>query len=317
MNHLDVYEGPDGEFTTLPYHLPAGKRETARIERDLHRKGEKVCVISMRNALFMGLRPTSVILDRDVIVHRLTEMDEEGDVGTWMTSMPQEIEQHTRQLARFHGHVLVGGLGLGLAPIILSQNPKVRGVIVVDNNADVIELVRPYIPAQGKLFIVKADLFDYLRKQMETRSGRCPTFDCAFYDIWRDTSNYISHKYLRPLRKLSLGVVPQDSIECWNEDEVNGQIAMALDSRINIEYAPEESEMAKFKQSMISDEDFNQRINRSVDADVWPFLNWMRQQDRLPSYGVLKAEAADYMEALKDASHWQRRWAQYEHVFRK
>jgi len=56
------------------------------------KEGEELTVVSMRNAIFMGLKPTKIILDRDVQIHKLTDQD-----GIWMTSLPQELEQVDQQ----------------------------------------------------------------------------------------------------------------------------------------------------------------------------------------------------------------------------
>jgi hypothetical protein len=304
---LNVYQqGPDGEFTFLPYDLPVGAKGSVKITRDIEPKGKKLPIVSMRNAIFMGLKPASVILDRDVVVHHLNEHDSNGKlVAGWMSTMPQEIEQHERQLARAHGDVLVGGLGLGLSVAILSENPKVRSIVVVEQNQDVIDLVWRHIPKKSAS-IVCDDLFKYL-KRIRKNNVR---FDFAFYDVWCPTGQFAHQQFVMPLRKLSREIVPQSQIECWNEDEMLGQTRVALDNRIHIE-AGMIPGAERMSMSSLSDKQFND-IRRG-NMDTWPFLNWMRRE-KPRTHNEIVEELDLYMKALKDADTWASKWTAYTRI---
>jgi hypothetical protein len=301
MNKLNVYLGPDGEYTFLPYHLPAGASGKVAVTRETKKKGDRVTIVSMRNALYMGLEPASVILDRDVVVHRLTE----EETGTWMTTLPQELEQVTRQLDRAHGHVLVGGLGLGLAVSHLGQNPKVKSVVVIEKSGEVSELVWEYVQPKKCSFLVRDDLYSYLRRMQQKHI----TFDFAYYDVWQLTGQFAYQKYVLPLRRLSVGVVSQDQIECWNESEMLGQTLQSLETRIAIEYG--ELPFDKWKLSSLTDKQFAE--SRRGNLDTWPFLHWMRRSK--PTLNEAREEVEYYLRALKDAELWKGgKWSYYERI---
>ena len=303
-NHtLHIYK-TRGCATFLPYHLPAGRPGKFEVTREAYKKGRTVTTVSIRNAIFMGLPPSDMVLDRDVIVHHLYE----DDYGHWMSTQPQELEQHERQLARAHGRVLVGGLGLGLAPAILQRNPRVTSIVVVEKSHNVAKLVWPHLP-KDKLWLVRRDLFAYLRDLQKADELR---FDFAFYDIWCPTGQHEWHRTVKPLRHLSVGVVPQSELECWNEEEMLGQVRMSLMNRILIESMPSNEGLGKFKQGNVTDKQFNDPSHRQGNADTWPFLNWMRHEK--PTVVMMHAELENYMECLKDAVAWKERWARYERI---
>lgn len=211
MDTVKIYDMADGRHQFLPFELPEGRRGKLRIRHEVKKKGEKEIVVSLRNAIFMGLKPASYVLDQDVIIHKL----EEGDHGTWMTSHLQEVEQHERQLARFSGHVLVGGLGLGLAAALLQEKDAVQSITVVEKSKEVIKLVKPYLRWCDKLAVFNEDLFDWLKQKRH--------YDYAFFDIWCPTGERIIRQFTLPLRQAALGAIYQHCIEQWNEDEMVGQ----------------------------------------------------------------------------------------------
>src|SRR5215471_6321218 len=303
MKTLKVYRGPDGEHTTLPYHLPEGRSGNVHIERELVAKGHKLTVVSIRNSLFMGMPMSSVYTDRETTIHRLIE---DGQ-GTWMSTLPQEIEQAQRQIRKAHGRVLVGGLGLGLVPVLLQCNPKVQSIVVIERSKDVLRLVQPHMP-QRRTLVVHDDLRSYLKHAKKIGA----TFDWAFFDTWQATDEWAWVTQVKPLRRLAIGVIPQTHIECWNENEMLGQIELSLRTRMDIEQAPDHTAQAKFKQCHLSDRDFNKGCKNKIYEPIWPFLNWYRHVK--PSMGEALAEIEDYMVCLQDAVLWQKIWRKYERV---
>ena len=201
---ITIYEQKDGTHAFLPFWLPERRVGNFQIRQKTYAKGSKLTAVSMRNALFMGLNPANIELEHDTIAHFLYEKDGDEDPdginGLWMSTRPQEIEQHNRQLAKAEGDVLVGGLGLGLAVGILHNNPRVDKIIVIEKSPDVIKLVKPYLP-QGKTTVIRADLFTYLQKVK--RDGGL--FDFAFYDIHTPTSQFLITTTTKPLRRRGAG----------------------------------------------------------------------------------------------------------------
>ena len=307
---INVYkQGKRGRESFLPFFLPAGKSGNVEIQHKIAKKGDKLTVVSMRNAIFMGLRPTSLLLPCDVLVHWLIENDKNGNkIATWMSTMPQEIEQHERQLARAHGDVLVGGLGLGLACALLSKNRRVRSITCVEKNADIIKLVRPYLARPNRpkgIFVMHADLFEFLKKMK--RDGR--RFDFAFYDIWCPTGERVLTEFVLPLRKASIGVVEQYNIECWNELEMIGQVKMGIASRLMFEFNNDDRR-TDLKVSTASDVRFNDM--RKAMRETWPFWNWLRK--KRPSEAAAKIVSESYIAHLQDAVAFKRFWARFDKI---
>lgn len=229
----------------LPFDLPESSCGNFSIKKVLVKRKTKLPVVSLRNALFMGLRATQIEVEHPVYVHKLLEhewsnMECKEDKGSlWMTSYPQEIEQHHRQLKRFEGNVLVGGLGLGLALSILMNNPKVKGIVCIEINGFVRGLVEKHLSPQKVRFvssgrrsfnIIQSDL----STQLKTAQRFGIKFDYAFFDIWQPTGARVLSETVIPLRMLSRGVVPQENIECWNEDEMLGQVRLGLQMDVQL-----------------------------------------------------------------------------------
>ncbi len=106
----------------------------------------------------------------------------------WMTVTPNEVETMKAPIQESHGRVLTLGLGLGYFAFHASQKADVTEVTVVEKDPDVINLfcthILPQFPHREKVKIVKADAFDYMKK--EFKPGR---FDVLFADLWHDPSD--------------------------------------------------------------------------------------------------------------------------------
>lgn len=297
VNALNVYPHGKGCESFLPFFLPERRVGNVEIKHEIKKKGDVLDVVSMRNAIFMGLKPCRVMLDRDVLVHWLIESRNGKHHASWMSTMPQEIEQHERQLFRAHGDVLVGGLGLGLASAVLETNPRVRSITVVEQNKDVIKLVGP---ALGGGEIVHDDLRKYLRECRRKRRK----FDFAFYDIWCPTGQRILTDYVLPLRKKSVGIIAQSEIECWNEDEMIGQVQMSINSRMHFEFGAQDS----LKISKLKQRQFNEL--RAASRETWPYWNWFRRT-MCDDLSKANLAAEQYVRDLKDAEAFRQHWGRF------
>ena len=303
---IRIYEWPkEGVFTFLPFWLPAGASGKITLTHEVAKAGSKLPVVSWRNAIFMGLHRANLVLDTDVIIHRMKEEDE----GCWMSTIPQEIEQHNRQLKRAHGSVLVGGLGIGLAVGILHQNRKVTKITVLETNPDIARLVEPWLPS-GKAKVIHDDLYSWLK--CVKKAGI--SYDFAYYDIWCPTGQYMFTKHILPLRRLSLGVVPQNQIELWNELEVLGQIEHGLMPWIGgREYW---ANMLKARKDMSGTKNpFDMTKEQfaefgSFNREVWPFAAWCHANQ--PTQERARLQARRYMNALRDAELYDEVWKEWE-----
>lgn len=207
-----------------PLSIPAGRSGKLEVVHDVKPAGEPVTAGNLRTAIFRGQPNTKIQYDTETRWHKLLDEDN----GTWMTDYPIEQIQHAEELKPLRGRVLVGGLGLGLTPTVLSGRRKVREVTVVERSPDVVRLVAPYL-RRGKLTckleVVTADLFDYLKACPDGRH------DSAFYDVWQSDGEGTFHGVVQPLRDLSRGKVATDPVN-WNESVMRGQLRLSLYNRL-------------------------------------------------------------------------------------
>ena len=97
------------------------------------------------------------------------------------------------------GDVLIAGLGLGMILHPILARAEVRSVTVIEKYQDVIDLVRPTLPAE-KLTIICADIHQW----MPEKTAR---FSTIYFDIWPNicTDNLEAIKQLhRRFRKYLL-----------------------------------------------------------------------------------------------------------------
>jgi len=297
---MTLWEHPDGSHSFLPFWLPTGRSGKWSIDKQIVPEGTELTVVSMRNAIFMGLPHSKIKVNRETVIHHLYEGE-----SLWMSDRPQEIEQAYRQLAKAEGKVLVGGLGIGLAAAVLHANPKVRHITVIEKEQDVIKLVAPYLP-QGKIITVEGELFGFLREAKASGFK----YDFAFYDIWTPTSQFILFETLMPLRQASKDIVPQHMIEMWNEDEVIGQVAMSINNWVGPEREGIRDMM--FKQGggnpfEKSKEEFAKWA--TFNREAYPFLAWVHDTKPDPVHAMVMAR--EYLEDLKDAVAFDNLWARY------
>ncbi len=105
----------------------------------------------------------------------------EGDIP-WVSVCPSEIHSMAPDIPRARGNVLVLGLGLGYYPFMISSNPQVESITVVEKNPTILRLFRdillPQFPHGNKIRLVEADAFDFL--------SQCTpgTYDFCYADIW-------------------------------------------------------------------------------------------------------------------------------------
>jgi hypothetical protein len=79
----------------------------------------------------------------------------------WMTDDPQYVWSLQHFAAQSKGRVLVAGLGLGIVVHMLTKNPNVTQIDVVDRELDVIQLVQPLLPEDPRIHIHHDDFYDW------------------------------------------------------------------------------------------------------------------------------------------------------------
>ncbi len=281
--YLDIPEGSSGDVHVKHAHKPAGH----------------VFETSNLRTSFFGQRPKSISFDEPTRWHLL----EEEDHGLWMTDYPIEQAQHDALLKNVSGPVLVGGLGIGYAATMLARRRSIPRVTVVERSADIIRLVEPHLKVpRGKLEIIEADLFDYLKaKPMAT------AFDWAFYDIWQSDGEGTFFKVVIPLRELSEARwVPPNRVICWNEDVMRGQLKLGLQSRLMFSQHTNPNVDTATLEELSEPKD--------GDGDIWwnwsvPFFRWVRslddfQRERFSHDGIVTY--GDLYGTYKWTERWER-----------
>lgn len=129
-----------------------------------------------------------------------------------MSNTSMEKSTNSSFVAKAHGNVLIGGLGIGLILLSIQDKEEAKQITVVEKNKEVIELVGNQLPLNSKVEIVNADVFDYK-----------PLFkyNTIYMDIW----NYINSDVYQREMKLLISryrryLVPKSEdanryIDCW------------------------------------------------------------------------------------------------------
>jgi hypothetical protein len=101
------------------------------------------------------------------------------DNRVWMSLSPVEIESLAPHVAHMRGHVVIAGLGMGLALYNALLRPAVRQITVLELDSEVIALfaaiMRPDMAGSGRFSIEQVDARDW-------RTTESVDFLCA--DIW-------------------------------------------------------------------------------------------------------------------------------------
>lgn len=93
-----------------------------------------------------------------------------------MSDTPLERISNKEFIDKANGKVLIAGLGLGLVIHNILKKEEVTQITVVENNPDLIELVKPLFKDK-RVFIIEADIYDF-----EFVKGE--KWDCIYFDIW-------------------------------------------------------------------------------------------------------------------------------------
>lgn len=199
--------------------------------------GEPVQIVSIRNAIYAGLRPLRAKFDVDLRVHQLVA---NGDC-VWTSDHPQELYTQGIEFKELYGRVLVGGLGIGMAATLIANRPGVEKVICVEIEKEIIELMKGQLPkTRAKIEVVKADLFEYLTDERNH-------FDSAYFDIWAPTGESAWMNYVVPLKRLVYRHHGPKTVRCWLEREMANQILQNDERALGMEKMIGEKEYKRWK----------------------------------------------------------------------
>jgi hypothetical protein len=186
--------------------IPEGTCGSAQIEH--FTVTEKESALSSFRAAVNGLRFTLVCPGR------YARLLVDGEIMMTDTSMEQATNSPFIQVAK--GHVLVAGLGLGMvAWPLLSKQPALSSLVVVEKNLDVIRLVEPHLPRDSRLVIAQADIFTWSPRRWEP----CwPRFDTVYFDIWPDICKTNTAEADRLRSRAKRWVAPGGWIGDWDTE---------------------------------------------------------------------------------------------------
>ena len=112
---------------------------------------------------------------------------EAGSWATWMSVTDMEIGTMADQVREARGHVLVGGLGMGVYPALVIEHQLIESITVVENDPEVIEIVGPYVEEMGATIICD-DL------ELYAATAGAGRFDYIFVDIWQTVDGIVPER---------------------------------------------------------------------------------------------------------------------------
>jgi len=175
--------------------------------------GKEMTVVSHRNCLMMGYKPLKVVFQDIRTVHKLVK---DGQ-GLLMSDTPQEMFLQYDAYCNAKGKVLVGGLGIGMYPAMISKKPEVSEVHVVEIDKDIINLTGKQFRKNPKIKIVNDDIKHFLR----TIQGE--NYDYCYIDIHYSTGAMEYINTVLPLREIINKKFPQLKTDFWGEEEMKAQ----------------------------------------------------------------------------------------------
>jgi spermidine synthase len=111
------------------------------------------------------------------------------------------------------GHVLVGGLGLGMVVFaLLAKKPAIRSLTILEKNTDVIALVQPHLPRDPRLTIVLADVFTWEKKKCS------PRFNTIYMDIWPSICGYYREEVENLRKRFRPWLSPKGWMSDWQTE---------------------------------------------------------------------------------------------------
>jgi spermidine synthase len=134
-----------------------------------------------------------------------------------MSDTRMEHNTNMEAAVNARGHVLVGGLGLGMVTLPMLRKSSVASVTVVENSADVITLVeqplRRYVGAAAtrRLHVERADVHVW----RPSAKGR--QFDTIYFDIWQDICRDNLPEMKALLRAFARYLQPDGWAGCWSQ----------------------------------------------------------------------------------------------------
>jgi len=207
-----------------------------------------------------------------------------------MTDLPIEQWQARQVVPALHGHVLVGGLGLGMVLQLLRRRRSVREITVIEYSSDCLRLVAPHHDfAKTRVTFVQADLADFLAAPPTTR------FDTAFFDTWASDGEGTFWDTVLPLRMAARNHV-RSGIFAWNEDIMRGQLVNGLRTRLAFDTTGDDMRIIRDGEPM--DVRLTEYTGSKYHDWAVPFFQWVQANHTSLSMPQRQAAAVRYVRAL-------------------
>jgi len=103
----------------------------------------------------------------------------------WMSDTPDEQRDHRTALYKAKGHVLIGGLGLGMIAVACALKPEVTKVTVIEIDPDIIAAVLPHLHKYLESNNISKDKLEVLQANLLTwKPDKGKKYGMAWFDIW-------------------------------------------------------------------------------------------------------------------------------------
>jgi len=108
---------------------------------------------------------------------RLRDKTISENLGVIMSNTPMELKTNQEFIDKANGDVLIAGLGLGLVLLAIQDKQNIKTITVIEKEQEIIDLVKPQLPLNDKVMIIKADIFNWTTDKK---------FDTIYFDIWNN-----------------------------------------------------------------------------------------------------------------------------------
>lgn len=129
-----------------------------------------------------------------------------------MSNTPMEKRTNDEFVENAHGHVLIGGLGIGMVLLAIQDDPEVESITVVEKNREVLDIIQPQLKLNSKVRIVHADIFEY-EPDMKYNTIWIDIWNTIDSDVYQDEMVPLMNKYRKHL--VSKSSDPRRYINCW------------------------------------------------------------------------------------------------------
>lgn len=98
------------------------------------------------------------------------------DSEPWASTVLPLVRLYLRAADRLHGKVLIGGLGIGILPRLLVENPEIEQIVIIDIDSR-LQVILGELANDPRIVFQPADIWEITETEQ---------FDSAFIDVWDD-----------------------------------------------------------------------------------------------------------------------------------